>query len=1169
MTAQPSTVAFLDQLPRLVGPGRALAGLPEGAAAYALSRLATGLRQPLLVVAATRDDAARLHQELCFHLAAPDAPPVLRLPGDDVRTWDGVSPHPDIPRQRLAVLDALARGERVVVVASARALQHRLLSPDTFASLHLDLRVGDEIARDKLQRTLADWGYLAVHQVEEPGTVAFRGGIVDVWSPGSGPVRLDFFDEELDEIRVLHPEVQRSGEKRASVRILPAREAVVSEQAVSRASARMAEAVDAMGGGHGTRRRVLGDLRQGLWFPGAEDFLGALHELVSWSAWWPTDAPIVVVDPPSVDAELERFWGLVHSRWSAVPVDDRAPVLPDWRFEDAATVRAALSRATRFETVAVDDAPDLSCRGNEGLAVGKGELAPVVARLAGWLDEGWRLVLVCDDRTRAERVLALLEPHGLRLAELPVGRWPEPGAFALWLGDLPRGFHSPSERVAIITADELFTRKERRRSAHVPRDLKEAVLTSHTQLAQGDLVVHAVHGIGRFVRLRRLALGGPGGVEQDYAELEYRGADRMYLPVTRLDQLYQYRAVGDVVPRLDKLGGETWAARKAKVRDRVLAMAHEILALHAQRQVAEGARYEGEPAAYRRFVEAFPYVETEGQQQAIDEVLADLAESKPMDRLVVGDVGFGKTEVAMRAAMRVAFEGRQVAVLCPTTVLAFQHSRSFAERFEGFGAEVRLLSRFQGPKETREILAGLASGSIDIVVGTHTLLGRNVRFKDLGLVVVDEEHRFGVRQKERIKRLTQARAGMPVDTLAMSATPIPRTLYMAMSGLREVSMIATPPPGRREVRTRVAHFDEHRIREEILHELRRGGQVFFVHNRVQSILRLATRLREIVPEARIAVAHGQMSEDELERVLVGFVKQEHNVLLCTTIIESGVDMPNVNTMIVNRADRLGLAQLYQLRGRVGRATRRGYCTLLVPPDTELSGDAARRLQILVEHQELGAGFAIAQADLELRGSGNLLGERQHGNIQAVGLDTYVELLEEAVHAARGEVTRARLDPEVELPVPTLIPEEYVPDLDDRLTEYRRLAVCRTAQQVRDLVSAWEDRYGEPPAPVLNLGWTTEARLRCRELGIERVKFLSLRVELDFHETTPVQPEQIVDLVQQQPDRFQLVRRKGAPADEPARRLRVRFTPAEGEHPFRFLHWALRELERRQAVSTRA
>ncbi|RME26843.1 MAG: transcription-repair coupling factor [Deltaproteobacteria bacterium] len=1154
--------AFLDQLPRLIAPGRAIAGLPAGAAAYAIARLAGSLDQPLLVVAATRDDAARLHQELRFHLDALSGPPVLPLPGDDVRTWDGVSPHPDIPRQRLAVLDALARQQRVVVVASARALQHRLLSPETFSSLHLDLRVGDEVARDRLQRTLADWGYLAVHQVEEPGTVAFRGGVVDIWSPGAPPVRLDFFDDELDEIRVLHPEVQRSGEPLSRTRILPAREAVVSDDAVSRASARMAEAVDVMGGGHGTRRRVLADLRQGLWFPGAEDFLGALHELVSWSQWWPADGPILVVDPPAVDAELERFWGLVHSRWQAVPVEERAPVLPHWRFEDAASVRAALGRATRIEAVAVDEAPDLACRSNEPLAVGKGELAPVVARLSQWLDEEWRLVLVCDDRTRAERVLALLEPHGLRIEERPAGQWPAPGGFALWLGALPRGFHSPSDRIALITADELFTAKRRRPAAHVPRDLKDAVLTSHTQLAQGDLVVHAVHGIGRFLRLRRLALGGPGGVEQDYAELEYRGGDRLYLPVTRLDQLYQYRAVGDVVPRLDKLGGETWAARKARVRDRVLAMAHEILALHAQRQVAEGHRYVGEPEAWRRFVEAFPYVETEGQQQAIDEVMADLADARPMDRLIVGDVGFGKTEVAMRAAMRVVLDRRQVAVLCPTTVLAFQHSRSFAERFDGFGVEIRLLSRFQGPKETREILVGLADGSIDIVIGTHTLLGRNVRFKDLGLVVVDEEHRFGVRQKERIKRLTQARAGVPIDTLAMSATPIPRTLYMAMSGLRQVSMIATPPPGRREVRTRVAHFDEGRIREEILHELRRGGQVFFVHNRVQSIDRLAHRLREIVPEARIAVAHGQMSEDELERVLVGFVKQESNVLLCTTIIESGVDMPNVNTIIVNRADRLGLAQLYQLRGRVGRATRRGYCTLLIPPEASLSGDAARRLQVLVEHQELGAGFAIAQADLELRGSGSLLGERQHGNIQAVGLDTYVELLEEAVHAAKGEVSRARLDPEVDLAVPALIPEGYMPDLDDRLTEYRRLAVCRTPQQVRDLVSAWEDRYGEPPPEVLNLGWTAEARLRCRELGIERVRFLNLRVELDFHESTPVRGDQVVDLVQQQPDRFQLVRRKGAPPDEPARRLRVRFTPAEGEQPFRFLHWALRELERR-------
>ncbi|NOY25659.1 MAG: transcription-repair coupling factor [Oligoflexia bacterium] len=1152
-----SPTASLRQILTLAQPGQALAGLPGGAAAYAIAALARASKTSSLAVAATRDDAARLRQELAFHLGEPSDPAVLPFPGDDVRTWDGVSPHPDIPRQRLAVLDAIDQGRRVLVVASARALMHGVLSPQTLRALRFELVEGQQLDRQALLKTLADWGYLAIHQVEEAGTVASRGGILDIWSPGSPPLRLDFFDDELEELRTFDPQTMRSGERLPRARLLPARETVVTPDALSRASAHTAQAVDRMGGGQATRRRILADLREGLWFPGAEDFLGALHALVPPLSWWPEGAPILLVDPPAVDAELERFDGLVSSRWAACPVEDRAPVLPEARFMAPNTVRAGLSRAVRIEAVAIDQTPDLCCRTNADLRVSQGELAPVLRRLADWLDDGWQIALVCESRNRAEHVLALLQPHGLSPGFRERGTLGPAGSLVLWIGDLPRGFHSERDQLAILTADELFTPKARRRAAHVPRNLKDAVLRSHTQLKQGDLVVHTTHGVGRFLRLRRLKLGL---TEQDYVELEYRGGDRMYLPVMRFDQLYQYRAVGDIRPRLDKLGGETWARRKQKVRDQVLAMAHEILALHASRRVQQGHAYQGEPETLQLFAQAFEFTETPGQQQSIDDVLADLAAPRPMDRLVVGDVGFGKTEVAMRAAMRVVLDGRQVAVLCPTTILAFQHSHTFEERMGPFGVTVRTLSRFQSAAEARAVQQQVASGQVDVLIATHALLGRNLRFSKLGLVILDEEHRFGVKQKEKLKRLTQAQAGVPVDYLAMSATPIPRTLYMAVGGLRDVSMIATPPPGRREVRTRIARFNGARIRDEILHEIQRGGQVFFVHNRVQTIDRLAHKLRELVPEARIVVAHGQLPEDELERVLVDFVRQQSHVLVCSTIIESGVDMPNVNTMIVNRADRLGLAQLYQLRGRVGRATRRGYCTLLVPEDAALSREAAHRLQVLAEHQELGAGFQIAHADMELRGSGDLLGSKQHGSIRAVGLDTYVELLEEAVRTAKGEITRRQLDPELELPVQALIPEDYVPDLDDRLTEYRRIAVCRTPQQVRELVTGWEGRYGEPPTEVLNLGWLSEARLRCRDLGIERLSWLSLRAELDFHETSPVQAEQVLAILKRHPDRFSLGKRKGAPESEPARRLKVRFTPQEGEHPFRFLHWVFRQLE---------
>jgi len=696
-----------------------------------------------------RDDVERLRQDLAFYLDQPGDPPVLDLPADDVRTWDGVSPHPDIPRRRLALLAALDAGARApegaergaVVVACARSLMHRVLPPSLRASLRLELRPGAQLDPVALSRTLADWGYLAVHQVEEPGTFARRGDVLDVWAPGGaetggGPLRLDFFDQEIEELRELLPASQRSGARRARATLIPAREAIISPEALARASAHMAEAVDRLGGGQATRRRVLAELKEGLWFPGAEDYLGALHPLVPFLSGWPAQAPIVLLDPVGVDGELERFQALYESRFEAIPVEQRPPVLPEARFVAASLVRTDLSRAVRVEPLAIDDAPDLQCQDNASLRASHGELAPVVARLYAMLDEGFTLALVCDGRSRAERLLALFEPHGIRPAEAPVGQFGPPGTVRLWLGDLRTGFQAPRERLAVITADEIFTVKERSRATKVPANLREAVLSSHTQLKQGDLVVHVRHGIGRFLRLRRL---DQGEVAQDYAELEYRDGARMYLPVTRLDQLYPYRAAGDIQPRLDLLGGESWARRKQKVRDQVLAMAHEILEIHAMRQVAQGHAYEGEPESYRLFVEAFQWVETPGQQQAIDEVMADLAAPRPMDRLLVGDVGFGKTEVAMRAAMRVLLEGRQVAVLCPTTVLAFQHARTFRARFADTGARVELLSRFQSPAQARAIRAEVAQGTVDILIGTHTLLGHDLRFRELGLVVVDEE----------------------------------------------------------------------------------------------------------------------------------------------------------------------------------------------------------------------------------------------------------------------------------------------------------------------------------------------------------------------------------------------------------------------------------------------
>ena len=1126
----------------------ALAGLPGGAASWAI---AAKVQNPTLVVTGTEAEAIRLANEVTFHLRG--AAPVAVMPPDDVRPYDGLSPHPDAIRARIRASMLLHHGAPCVVVCSARALLTRILDSDSVRALTHTVSVDTEMDRERLVASLVVHGYHGVARVAEPGTVSRRGDVVDVWpTDAEGPYRIEFFDDEVESIRHLDATTLRSGGAIERLRIPPAREAVPTPDALRNLSQHTAEMVDRMGAGQSTRRKVLQDLRQGLWFPGAEDYVGGMHPLVD---AWSLTKDIVVVDPEEVAHRLDAAHGSTMDRWNGCSLVDRPPVDPAVRHGDLESVRTVLhERATGISAIALDDAPDYRAQSNDRLFIGKGQMAPVVGRIHRWLEDGWRVALVAESRTRAERVSALLAPHGLNPERTDGGQFTAAGKVALWIGGLERGFHCEAAALAIVTASELFGAKKRR--APVRKTLKEATLGSVNELKVGDLVVHVRHGVGRFERLKKIDLDG---TTQEYAEVEYRGGDKMYLPVTRLDELYRYRTMGNSTPRLDKLGGESWEKRKGKVKDRVLRMAHELLEMHAVREVSEAHAYPGEPPAVHQFVETFPFTETQDQAAAIEEVMADLGSSTPMDRLVVGDVGFGKTEVAMRSAMRVVLEGHQVAVLCPTTVLAFQHRQTFQKRFADTGVSIELLSGHLGADERRAKLARVADGTVDIVIGTTSLLTRDLRFRRLGLVVVDEEHRFGVRQKHKLKQMTSAQPTGPVHYLAMSATPIPRTLHMALSGLRKVSLITTPPPDRRAVQTRLTQFNDARIREDVMQELGRGGQVFFVHNRVASIESMANRLRELIPEATIAVAHGQMDSTHLERTLLGFIKREFHVLVCSTIIESGIDIPSVNTMIVNRADELGMAQLYQLRGRVGRSHVRAHCTLMIPADEPIHPTAKVRLRALQEHSDLGAGFAIATRDMEVRGSGTLLGEAQHGHIEAVGFDTYVELLEEAIAVARGDMSRKRLDPQIEVPIATLIPEDWMPDIQDRLTAYRELATSRSTDEVRSVLSDWEDRFGEPPPEVLNLGWAAEAKVRARHLGIAHIRWHQVRVDLDFDASSPVPPEAVVALVNQDGQRFNLAPIPGQESSG-ATRLVVRFTPAEGEWPFRFLHWIFRQFE---------
>lgn len=1114
-------------------------GLPEGAAAFHIAQLAKG---PTWVIAPDREEAERLAAELAWH-----GRKVAYFPADDGRAYEGLSPHPEMPRERILALHGLASGSVDIIVAPIKALALRVLSPGVLdAGI---LKAGDQLEPRDFASRLEDLGYLPVNRVDDPGTFHHRGGeVLDFWPTSQpAPVRIEWFDDEIERISQLDLETLRSTETLAQLQLLPAREEVLGEEALSRGRRLLRERCETLGYGERLRREVLEDAKAGLRFSGMDAWLPAFQSLVSPLAHRREDRKkpkVILLDPESCAYTLEQTEAHVRAAHAGMPKSDRPLVGPMERFRSAEEVQKELKGAQVVQSVAFDGSKDMGFRANGDLRIGGAELAPLVGRLSDWLAEGWRVALVADSASRAERIRQLFTPHGLapkEIDERDPSKWKR-GSLLLLRGDLPRGFRSEAQSIALVTADEVFGAKHRVRHGAARRrrmGRDNAQIESFGQLAHGDLVVHERHGVGRYLGLETLDLGqGP----QDLVQLEYRGGARMYLPVFRLDQLYSFRHTGDGPVKLDKLGGDTWGAKKAKVKAEVLKLAHELLQLQARREVNPGHAYAVGTQHFRSFEDAFPYTETPDQATAIDEVLDDLAEEKPMDRLIVGDAGFGKTEVAMRAALVVVEAGRQVALLCPTTVLAYQHHRTLTERMGPFGVRVGLLSRFGGTAHTRQTNAALKNGELDIIVGTTRLLGRSVRFKDLGLVIVDEEHRFGVKQKEQLKKLRAE-----VDYMAMSATPIPRTLHMAMSGIRGFSIISTPPLDRLPVRTTLARFGPERIAEDVMRELRRGGQVFFVHNRIESIQSVARAIQEAVPQASLAIAHGQLGDKELEQVLIDFVERRTDILLCTAIIESGVDMPNVNTIVVNQADRFGLAQLYQLRGRVGRSHRRGYCVLLVDEGKRLNSGAQKRLQVLQENTRLGSGFAVASADMELRGAGNLLGDRQHGQIAAVGFETYMQLLEEAMSEAGGVVERERIDVEVTVPRPSFIPEDYLPGMEERLKLYKRLASARTVAEVRDGIDAVENEHGELPQPLLNLGRLLEIQARCRTLGISKVAVLQIRAVFVLHERHQLQAERLRELKAAMPKRIKL---KSADVVE------VSFTPEEGMQPYLFLHWAL-------------
>jgi transcription-repair coupling factor (superfamily II helicase) len=1103
----------------------------------------------ILYVVPDEETAETRVSDLEFFLPAPHAaddplapPPVLELPAPDSSPYADVQADRRTTLRRMAALFRLSQGFAPrVVVASAAALFRRVVPREPFDGLCETIASGSTLDRDATIAALVRAGFSRSPVVEDAGTFAVRGAVIDLFPPiYKHPVRIELFGDEVESIRHYDAATQRTLRPLDAVHIHPVRETIATPGADPRA--RILAAADEAVYPSSKTRRLLEQIEEGEQFFGIEALAPAFHaRMAPLFDYLPESTVCVVEEPEAVIEEARRQETRLREAASTRHVEHRLALSADDFVLGEDEAAAALAARRRLELRAVEivrvnpapDAPprirvestphttlraELHQARTAAIGAAPGEIdigAPLRDRLRGWLDLGHRVRVIAPNRTHAERLVALLRALGFATDAAPPRAGHElfageKGApLTVLSGSLRRGFVLPADRLVVVAEEEIFGARALRET----RVSKAAALGDLGEIAEGDAVVHDEHGIGRYRGLKKLTVRG---VPADFMHLEYDGGS-VYVPVYRIGAVHRYLGgeAGEV--KLDKLGRATWQEKRRRVSAEAKKIAEELMQLYAQRAALAGHAFPAPDAVFSAFEETFAFEETPDQAKAIETVLADMQNGVPMDRLICGDVGYGKTEVALRATLLAVLGGKQVAVLAPTTVLAEQHFVTFSDRFADFPVRVAVLSRFRTKAEQQKTVAGLAEGKIDVVVGTHRVLSRDVRFRDLGLLVVDEEQRFGVGHKERLKELRTQ-----VDVLTLTATPIPRTLQMAMGGLREISIIATPPADRLAIRTFVCRWDKPLLGDAIKRELARGGQLFVVHNKIEDIGELAKRVAEIAPEGtRIAIGHGQMPEGELEKVMVDFVDGRYDILVCTTIIESGLDIPRANTMIVNHADRFGLAQLYQLRGRIGRSRERAFCYLVVPEETRMTPEAKQRLAVLQRFTELGAGFQVSTHDLEIRGAGELLGERQHGAVAAVGFEAYARILEEAVAELKGEPIKSEHDPEVSVDVPAYIPDDYVPDTGQRLEFYRRLAQARDEDDVRATLAELADRYGPLPDEATLLGEVMIDKTLVRALGALAYELAPTRIVLSFAPDAALDPAKVTKLVSARGSRFKL------------------------------------------------
>ena len=1109
-----------------LGAGRRrVSGLTATARAVYLPLMARAARQPVIVLVADNKAAEALEPMLragCELTGAVDPALVVRLPAHDVLPFENLSPHPDVQEQRAAALWKLATGAVSILIAPVEAAALRLFDRDYYAGLAVTLKRGEEVDVEVLTGHLASVGYTQMDLVEMPGQFTRRGGILDVYSPESDrPVRIEFFGDEIETIRKFDPETQRSQSGLDEAQLLPLTETPVTERLLAAVHGRLSrQRVDVEDEEMAAELASAGGVSV---FPGWEFFTAVAGADKSLLTLLPKCA-LFIEEPAMVRNQIDRWWNKVEQRHERSAMGSL--IRPEDIYLRPEVLQAALDgqMGLDLDQLGVVDVLD------EDNTLGEielntrptlrfhGSIPALTDQLRTLMASEARIVLAAPHQGDVERLATVLREYQIpyRLGS----RNPHPGETMLnessyMEGDLrvPVIVRTPiASGVSFLDSNLfLFGANDLSDDADVaarpePRRSKTAAFVSDFRdLGVGDYVVHVEHGIAQYQGLKEIE---QDGLSVEFMILEFAEAAKLYVPLTRLDLIQKYRSTdAGPAPVLNRLGSQQWAKTKTRVRKAMQDMTGELLKLYAERTNAEGTAFSRDNEFQREFEDSFDYSETDDQISAIRAIKYDMESTRPMDRLLCGDVGYGKTEVAMRAAFKAVQDGKQVAVLTPTTILSFQHFETFKKRFAQFPINVEMISRFRTQKEQKLIVERVETGKVDILIGTHRLLSKDIKFQDLGLLVVDEEQRFGVRHKERLKQMRKE-----IDVLAMSATPIPRTLHMSLVGLRDMSVIETPPKDRMAIQTVVAKFDEKIIRSAVEVELERGGQVYFVHNRVESIYEIAARIQELVPAARVCVGHGQMGESELERVMLAFMRHEYDVLVATTIIENGLDIPLANTMLINRADRHGLSELYQLRGRVGRSNRRAYAYLLIPPEQELTEIARRRLAALKEFSDLGAGFKIAALDLELRGAGNMLGGEQSGHIEAVGFELYTSMLEAAVKEMKGEASEERPATQLNLGIALRIDESYVPEENQRLRLYKKIAGAASEVAVNEVRAEMEDRYGAPPDATVYLLEASLIRLECERIGIAQVDRKRTELHIRFMENAAIEPQTLMRLV---------------------------------------------------------